>query len=59
MILNNLDLEKIVIGLMNGKGLILPPCKNITEQNDLINQVETYIENLDFDHKLQNNPAKY
>jgi hypothetical protein len=51
MILNNLDLEKIVIGLINGRGLILPPCKNITEQNDLINQVETYIENLDFNKK--------
>ena len=59
MQLNNLELEKIFIGLMNGNGLILPPCKNITEQNDLIKQVESYIDNLDFDHKPQNNPAKY
>ena len=54
MQLSNLDLEKIYIGLLKGKGLILPPCKNLDEYDDMVSQVENYIENFEYSNSSHN-----
>lgn len=48
MILNDVELELITLGLLKGKGLILPKFKNASEYDDMIKQVENYIDNLVF-----------